>query len=89
MNYEPNTTTWKLDDLVIHDADAKNVNMLMRVIGYTTDGQCRTVYVDDTRRRGNVFVNDIKYLHDPARFGIEQRPPVHGESGRTAPGETP
>jgi len=29
MNYEPNKINWKVGDVVIHDADAKNCTMLM------------------------------------------------------------
>lgn len=69
MNYEPNTTHWKVGELVIHDADAKNADMLMKVVGYDKDGLCITEYVsrDGHRKR---YHNDIRYLHDPARFGI-------------------
>jgi hypothetical protein len=35
MIYEPNTTKWTVGTLVIHDCDAKRVDMLMRVMGYT------------------------------------------------------
>jgi hypothetical protein len=69
MNYEPNTTQWQKGDIVIHDADAKEACMLMRVIGYTRDGLCKTKYVDKSRKR-TVWKNGIEFLHDPARFGI-------------------
>lgn len=76
MNYEPNTEQWRWDDLVIHDADAKHPKMLMVVIGFTRDGLVKTQYLD---RRGirnggrsrKVLKNDLKYLHNPSRFGID------------------
>lgn len=69
MNYEPNTTHWRKDDLVIHDYDAKEARMLMVVIGRTRDGLVRTQYRD--RQRGRlVYTNELRFLHDPARFGI-------------------
>lgn len=71
MNDTPNTTHWKAGDLVIHDADAKTDHMLMRVIGYTSDGLCKTQYVEETKRR-TVFTNELKYLHDPHRPDIRK-----------------
>ncbi len=45
MNYYPNTRQWQVGDLVIHDYDAKRIDMLMRVIGYNPKtGHCITVY---------------------------------------------
>lgn len=83
MNYEPNLIQWRRGDIVIHDYDAKRPEMLMEVIGYTRDGECRTRYCEAnetngrlirTRRsvlnRNPVYRNPIVYLHDPARFGI-------------------
>lgn len=72
MNDTPNTTHWKKGDLVIHDADAKTDKMLMRVIGYTRDGLCKTRYVN---RYGSpkVYVNEIAFLHDPQRPDIRAR----------------
>lgn len=75
MNYEPNTERWKVGDLVIHDADAKTPDMLMIVVGYTKEGQCRTRYHQPPERmskasKRKVWSNDLKYLHDPARFAI-------------------
>jgi len=72
QNYEPNTRHWPVGALVIHDADAKKPEMLMRVTGYEEDGQARTVYIDPTARwASKPWVNDIRYLHDPRIFGIE------------------
>jgi hypothetical protein len=71
MNYEPNTKRWKRGDLVLHDADAKKPNMLMRVMGYTRNGQlCRVQYIEPEHTR-EIYKNDLKYLHDPARFNLD------------------
>lgn len=72
MNYEPNTQQWFRGDAVIHDADAKRPDMLMRVIGYTKDGLIRTIYVDTAKHGRTVYQNELKYLHDPRRFEIKQ-----------------
>lgn len=80
MIYEPNTTRWQPGDLVIHDADRKVADMLMRVVGYRPDGCALTRYVhprcDMANPRSSAtlrgeLANDVKYLHDPARFGID------------------
>ena len=76
MIYEPNTTPWPIGALVIHDADAKKVAMLMRVIGRDKKtGEYKTRYAFPARLpkpdRRKVWRNDVKYLHDPARFGIK------------------
>lgn len=71
MIYEPNVRRWEVGAIVIHDADRKRPEMLMRVIGYTGEGLCRTRYLDPTGRwRRVILANDVKYLHDPGRFGI-------------------
>jgi len=73
MNYAANTTRWKPGDLVIHDCDAKSSEMLMRVVGYDkSSGECITVYDRDrhSHSRSKRWHNDIKFLHDPERFGI-------------------
>lgn len=74
MIYTPNTTTWRRGDLVIHDADAKRADMLMRVTGYDrATGLVRTRYVRasgvNAPLRG-VWRNELRYLHDPRQFGI-------------------
>mgnify|MGYP001597968412 CR=1 FL=1 len=43
MNYDANTTQWKPGDLVLHDCDAKNATMLMRVVGYLSNGKVRSL----------------------------------------------
>ena len=71
MNNEPNTTDWKVGDLVIHDADEKSSRYLMRITHIDRkDGMIGTVYHN---RAGNhpLSLNKAKFLHDPARFGIE------------------
>jgi hypothetical protein len=81
MNYEPNTTKWKPGDIVIHDADAKQEEMLMEVVGYTNEtNRLLTRYTkandmngDKARRRPMIWENPLTHLHDPARFGIAGR----------------
>lgn len=70
MNYEPNTVQWRKGQFVIHDADAKRLDMVMLVIGHTRDGLVKTRYLFEGRPRG-VWKNPVAVLHDPARFGIE------------------
>lgn len=73
MNYTPNTQRWQVGDIVIHDADAKNVKMLMRVTGYDArTGECLTEYLHPKYILGMDMQcsNDIRYLHDPAKFGV-------------------
>lgn len=72
-NDPPNTTVHSVGALVIHDCDAKRDDMLMRVVGYDSDGMVRTVYVDTERQlrsRRKYWVNDLKYLHAPERVGM-------------------
>jgi hypothetical protein len=69
--YEANTVRWKVGDLVLHDADAKKAEMLMRVVGYSEKtGLCLTRYVTQNERDKMVYPNDVKFLHDPRRFAI-------------------
>lgn len=76
MNYEPNTTHWEPGSLVIHDADAKRPDMLMRVVGYGPDGLCVTEYVERRwqdghgKRMRSPWRNPITVLHTPERFGL-------------------
>ena len=69
MNYSPNATQWKRGDVVIHDADAKEPTMLMRVTGFTRDGRVKTQYVDKRHKR-TVWDNPMTSLHDPQRFRL-------------------
>jgi hypothetical protein len=73
MLYEPNTHHWEVGDLVIHDCDAKQPYMLMRVVGYGRDGLCKTRYIEPKRlsRMRGCFRNELRFLHDPKRFNIE------------------
>ena len=67
--YPPNTKDWKTGDIVIHDADAKEKRMLMRVIGITATGQVLTKYInEDTGKVEKVWMNDKVFLHDPSLF---------------------
>ena len=71
MNYRPNRTIWQNGDLVIHDADEKSSQYLMRVTQTDRpDGMIKTIYHN---RKGihPFYLNKMKFLHDPARFGIE------------------
>lgn len=87
MNDTANTTTWRRGDLVIHDADAKRADMLMRVTGYDrATGLVKTRYVRPQRYAGmlGVWRNELRYLHDPRRFGIPlpARSPANREVAR-------
>lgn len=70
MNYDPNTIQWRRGDVVIHDIDAKEPRMLMRVIGYNSAGECETEYILKDNRRKATYHNPVAYLHSPSRFGI-------------------
>lgn len=74
MNYPANTHQWKVGNFVIHDADAKRAEMLMEVLGYDREtGLCRTKYLHpgyyDGMRKATML-NELRFLHDPAQFGI-------------------
>lgn len=78
-NYEPNKVVWPVGSLVIHDCDAKESRMLMRVVSVPDEnGQVETEYVDGYRqcqfkktlRKGQRQLSTLSYLHDPARFNI-------------------
>jgi len=75
MNYEANTTLWPVGSLVLHDDDSKEPQMLMRVTSYSKKtGEFRTRYAHPAapkQWKNKVWRNDIKSLHDPARFGIK------------------
>ena len=74
MNYEPNTIDWPVGSPVIHDADAKEVRMLMRVIGRLADGRVETRYISEemcAKHGRKVWHNRQEVLHDPSRFGID------------------
>lgn len=70
MNYEANTIQWRRGDIVIHDEDAKEPDMLMRIVGFTRkDNLAKCQYVAKRHPR-KLYINDYKYLHDPNRFGL-------------------
>jgi hypothetical protein len=72
MNYEPNKIDWKQGDIVIHDGDAKTVEMLMVVKGkMKTKDKYLTTYIDQKRNGKKVYDNRKDVLHDPKRFKIE------------------
>lgn len=77
MNNPPNEIHWAPGDVVIHDADAKRPDLLMRVVGYTRDGRVRTVYLDPERQsrwgseRHSRLINRMVVLLDPRQFGID------------------
>ena len=73
MNDEPNKKVWQKGDIVIHDADAKDKDMLMVITGYdpeTNRYYSKYLNPDYTKSR-LTYKNELKCLHDPARFGIE------------------
>lgn len=70
MNYAPNTEKWGVNEIVIHDADAKEPRMLMVVIGRTSTGEIKTRYLLPSEHGRKVWVNHLEYLHDPKRFGL-------------------
>jgi hypothetical protein len=73
-NYEDNITHWQVGDLVIHRADAKKPEMLMKVVGYTPTGLCITEYINKNylpvMKLKQKYTNEIKYLLDPKAFGL-------------------
>lgn len=70
MIHEANKTRWKIGSIVVHDVDAKTERMLMRVTGTTATGLYITRYIDQ-RVSKERYENELRYLHEPARFGIE------------------
>lgn len=70
MIHEPNTTVWNKGDIVIHDCDSKEPKMLQRVVGYVGGGLIKTQYVDKSRSR-KIWVNELKYFHNPEQFNLQ------------------
>jgi hypothetical protein len=76
LNYEPNAIKWRPGDRVLHDADAKNAGMLMRVLARNRNGMVRTEYLDPVlqkrwgKGRRSTLINPLEALHDPERFGV-------------------
>lgn len=72
MAYDSNKTIWPVGSIVIHAGDSKrDGKMLMRVIGYTSDGMAKTEYINLRQSRRRVYKNDIKWLLDPVQFGVK------------------
>ena len=71
---KPNKIDWKVGDIVIHDADAKREDLLMKVIKVELLG-ITTQYVDKTKYGHQYYLNDKKYLHDPKRFNLNVSKP--------------
>ena len=87
MIHEANTRKWKLGDVVIHDADAKKREMLMRVTGTTREGLIITRYVDRTVCADR-YENKTEVLHDPSRFGLfEGGEPKEKDDPSSAPAD--
>lgn len=79
MNYKPNEINWKVGDIVIHDADAKKEEMLMKVIRIIKTLK-KTIYETKLfnypnkkfmNSKENRYLNKKECLHDPKRFGID------------------
>lgn len=70
MNDEANTRQWQVGDIVIHDGDAKEPKMLMRVTGEQENGRYTTHYLHPGQPR-KFYENACAELHDPALFGID------------------
>lgn len=70
MNYAPNTRHWNPGDVVIHDADAKDISCLMFVESYTRKGEAvtRYIYPHSPALAKKRYTNPVAYLHDPALF---------------------
>lgn len=71
MNYEPNSEQWPRGAIVIHDYDAKEPKMLMKIIGYTRGGLAKCQYVDRRKKR-EIYPNEFGYLHSPEQFGMRR-----------------
>ena len=73
MNYKENKKKWKVGDIVIHDADAKEKRMLMKVIDVVMNEQgynCHTEYLDKSVDKEQYW-SEKKYLHSPKKFKID------------------
>jgi len=56
----------------IIQAENLHNELLMVVTGYHhKTGECRTKYLHPEPGRKRCYLNDIRYLHDPARFGLQ------------------
>jgi len=88
VNYAPNTHRWQPGDVVIHDADAKRVEMLMLVKGYHPhSGLCITQYMQRDFLPGmkkKRYLNEPRFLHSPALFGLPTSVPQEEASRNLA-----
>jgi len=73
MNYKPNKIDWRIGDIVIHDANAKEGIMLMKVIIVEPIG-ITTQYIDKEKYGDQYYLNNKKYLHDPKGFKFKTKP---------------
>lgn len=92
--HTPNTTPWQCGDLVIHDADAKRIDMLMIVIGCSASGVYHTRYAYPWAQprawRRKIWLNPMASLHDPVRFGISvPRLALNAAASASAPSPPP
>ena len=76
MNYKANEIDWKINDVVIHDCDAKKQHMLMIVekIEVTRYGKLyhtRYLYAGNNTNQRKVWKNGKEVLHNPKRFDIK------------------
>ena len=71
MNHKPNTIHWHRGDIVIHDADAKEPRMLMRVMGFQRNtGFTKCQYIDKRHHRKIYLQETQQSLHAPEYFGL-------------------
>ena len=70
MNYDANEIKWRIGDIVIHDADAKNEKMLMKVIEILPEHKRKTIYINQKSAQKS-YINRCEVLHDPRRFNID------------------
>ena len=78
VNYDSNHHQWIRGSIVIHDEDAKEPMMLMKITGFTKDGLAKCQYVDRRKKR-KLFINHLKYLHAPESFGLNPRWGEHAQ----------
>lgn len=69
MNYPENQIKWYVGCYVIHDADAKDESMLMKVIEIVDDDRLKTEYINRNGTQKS-YINRFEVLHDPRRFNI-------------------
>ena len=74
MNYEENNIDWKIGDVIIHDADAKEERMLAKIVEKkeTKEGMKYRMIYFDKKKNYETWWNSKEPLHDPKRFGINQ-----------------